>query len=119
MKALLDEMFPQRIAEQLRQRDHDVVAVLERVDLAGAPDRQVFSVAQRERCAVITENVRDFRMLARELVAAGDVHHGLVLTSNHRFPRGRRETAGRLLDALAALLDTITDEPPSSRERWL
>lgn len=119
MKALLDEMFPAWIAEQLRERGHGVIAVLERVDLVGRPDQQVFSVAQRERRAVITENVRDFRLLARDLVAAGDVHHGLVLTSNHRFPRGRRETAGRLLEALAALLDATPDEPPSSREHWL
>lgn len=120
MKALLDEMFPPWIAEQLRQRDHDVVAVLERADLVGAPDQRVFSAAQAEQRAVITENVRDFRLLARDLVAAGGVHHGLVMTTNHRFPRGRRDTAGRLLDALVTLLDaTPSDEPPSSRELWL
>lgn len=119
MKALLDAMFPARIAEQLRDRGHDVVAVRERADLAGRPDHQIVAVAQREQRAVITENARDFRSLARDLVAAGEVHHGLVLTSDHRFPRGRRETAGRLLEALAALLDATADEPPSSRELWL
>lgn len=123
MKALLDEMFPAWIAEQLRQHGHAVVAVLEREDMAGTPDHHVFAAAQRERHAVITENVRDFRMLASDIVAAGGVHHALILTTDRRFPRGRRETAGRLLTALAALvalLETMpSDEPPSSRELWL
>jgi hypothetical protein len=33
LKLLLDEMYTAAVAEQLRQRDHDVVAVAERADL--------------------------------------------------------------------------------------
>ncbi len=112
-------MFPAWIAERLRERGHDVVAVLERPDLVGTPDHEVRATAQRERQAVITENVSDFRPLAHAVVAAGGVHHGLILTSNRQFPRGRTETAGRVLGAVAALLDVTPDEPPSSRELWL
>lgn len=120
MRLLLDEMFPAWIAEQLRDgHGHDVVSVLERPDLVGRPDGEVFARAQQEGRAVVTENVRDFRPLARRFMADGEVHHGLVLTTNRRFPRGRAETARRLLAALAALLDGEPGESASSRELWL
>ncbi len=35
MKLLLDEMYPRRLAEQLRAEGHDVVAVVELPDLVG------------------------------------------------------------------------------------
>lgn len=113
MKLLLDEMWPGSVAEQLRQRGHDVVAVVERPDLRGQPDDVVFATAQVEGRAVVTENVSDFLRLA-----AGASHHaGLVLTSNRRFPRGDARTIGRLVAALEALLSA--QEPIAPFEYWL
>ena len=124
MRLLIDEMWPRAVAEQVRQhldagRDA-VVAVVERDDLRSRPDAEIFSAAQEEGRAVVTENVRDFRPLAARRQAQGRVHAGLVLTSNRRWPRARAETAGRLVVALVDLVahDTTAGEP-SSRELWL
>lgn len=121
MKLLLDEMFPPMIAERLRdQHGCDVVAISERDELRGLPDTDVFVAAQDEKRAVVTENVSDFRPIAREWQAMGRTHFGLVLTTNRRFPRSRARTAGRLVTALKSLLDAETGPPvASNRETWL
>ncbi len=120
MKLLLDEMYPYSIAEQLRARGHDVVAIGERAGLRGAPDRQVFSLAQEEGRALVTDDV-DFRSIESEHRARGEPHHGLVFTSNRRFPRGQPRTVGRLVRALdrffSAEAVTLDDSP--SFTHWL
>jgi predicted nuclease of predicted toxin-antitoxin system len=121
VKLLLDEMFRASIAEQLRRpRAHDVVAVAEREDLRGLPDAEVFLVAQNEERAVVTENVRDFRPIAREWQEMGRVHFGIVLTTNRRFPRANPRTAGRMVRALDQLLIAEARRAvASNREIWL
>lgn len=121
MKQLLDEMFPAAIAERLRDgHGHDVVAVCERQWLRGRPDDEVFASAQDEERAVVTENVSDYRLLGHQWEAAGRVHHGLVFTTNRRYPRHHPGTIGGLVTALAALLDAEPEPAlPSSREIWL
>ena len=54
MKALLDEQLSPRIAELLRDRRHDVQAVVDRPDLAGRSDRVILEIAAAEDRAVIT-----------------------------------------------------------------
>ncbi len=66
MRLLLDEMFPPAVARALREQGHDVVAVLEVTDLVGASDVELFSWAQQERRAIVTENVADFLALERD-----------------------------------------------------
>lgn len=120
MKLLIDEMFPAQVAVVLRERHGvDAVSVRERPDLAGRADAPVFAAAQAEGRAVVTENVRDFRPIAREWEAEGKVHHGLVLTSNRRFPRVRPGTVGRLIAALAKLAKEAASEEPSNERIWL
>jgi hypothetical protein len=120
LKLLIDEMFPAEVAVVLRERQRvDAVSVRERLDLAGREDALVFSAAQAEGRAVVTENARDFRPIAREWEAEGKVHHGLVLTSNRRFPRARRGTIGRVISALAKLVSRAPSEGPSNEEIWL
>ncbi len=121
MKLLLDEMFPAAIAKRLRDEfGNDAVAVTELGELRGLSDADIFLAAQEEERAVVTENVRDFRPLAREWQAMGRVHFGLVLTTNRRFPRAQSRTAGRLVRALSDLVDAETGHPPASnREVWL
>ena len=48
MRLLLDEMLPAAIAQQLRNRGHDVVAVAELLELRGLPDDELFDHAQRD-----------------------------------------------------------------------
>jgi hypothetical protein len=110
-------MWPARIADQLRRRGHDVVAVAERSDLCGQPDAIVFSIATREGRVVVTENVTDYRPLAAETIMRNQPHPGLIYTSNRRYPRGDSRTAGRLVNALGEILASEADF--TNREQWL
>jgi Domain of unknown function (DUF5615) len=113
VKLLLDEMYPATIAEQLRDRGHDVVSVHD-PDLRyleGVPDEDVFQAAVAERRALVTENVSDFRRLEGEALAGGVGTPGLVFTTNRQFPRGHPATVGHIVAALDALLaehDTVS-----------
>lgn len=117
MKLLLDEMWPPDIAIQLRHRGHDVEAVTERPELRGQSDPVVFTVAQAEERAVVTENVIDYRPLAAEAISRGHSHCGLILTSNRRFPRHDSRTLGRLVTDLHELLSRGLDL--RDREYWI
>jgi len=48
LKLALDEMYAAAVAEQLRRRDHDVIAVAERADLRGTPDEDLLAWARTE-----------------------------------------------------------------------
>jgi hypothetical protein len=66
-------MWPAVLAEQLRGRGHDVVAVLERDDLVHQRDEVIFQASQVEQRAVFTEKrqrLRASRLAA--LVGAGN-----------------------------------------------
>ena len=120
MKLLLDERYPQSIAEQLRARGHDVAAVGERPELRGAPDEVVFATAQAERRAIVTDDV-GFRAIEAQHRSRGEAHCGLVLTTNRRFPRGRPATVGRLVGSLDRFLsnDAPTLDDSSGFTWWL
>ena len=89
MRLLLDEHYSKTIAEQLRRRSHDAVAVTERPDLIGAPDEQLFRQMPAERRAIVTENWAHFRPLLDEAAAEGFDHYGVVFTSRSALPRGK------------------------------
>lgn len=110
-------MWSPEIAIQLRARGHDVAAVAEQAVLRGQPDRVVFAVAQSEALTIVTENVPDYRLLAREHQQRGHSHAGLVFTSNRSFPRHGAHTAGRLVGALTELLGAHQDL--TDREYWM
>jgi hypothetical protein len=106
LKLLLDEMYSDAIAIELRTRGHDVLSVKEaRPSLAGAPDDDVLRDASAQQRTLVTENVRDFRPLELVLFSSSGHHHGIVYTTNRQFPRGDAETIGRLVRALEALLE--------------
>lgn len=116
MRALLDEHLSPQIAALLRQADYDVVAVADRQDLVGRPDRSIFEVANSERRAVVTNNVRDFRPLAAEWLAQGRMHAGLIL-----LPSSRIRTRAAI-SAIAAEIEVVLREHPdglSGSERWI
>ena len=119
MKLLLDEMFSPRLAEALRERGHDVTAVSGRADLVGRSDPEILAAAVAEGRALVTNNARDFAVLCQRLVATGDEHAGLLLTSDISLRRGR-PAIGRTIDALDALLVAHpADDALHNRFRWL
>jgi hypothetical protein len=100
---LLDEMLSDDIADQLRKRGHDVLAVVADASLVGLPDDQILAWAAAADRAMVTANIRDFMPLDAEYKAAGRQHAGLILISTKAFPQDRSFT-GAIVDALAALL---------------
>ena len=103
LRLLLDEHFSPEIARQLRERGYDVVAVSERPELRGRTDRVHFASLPDQQRAIVTRDLGDFRPLLAEALRRGAPTYGIVCVP-HRFPSTRRDI-GRLVTALAALLD--------------
>ena len=86
---LLDEMFSDDIAQQLRAKGYDVISVVADQTLVGLPDDQVLAYATSAGRALITANIKDFVPLDGRYRAAGQYHAGLVLVSTKTFPQSR------------------------------
>lgn len=106
MKLLLDEMHSPLVAEQVRARGYDAIAVKERAELIGLSDPRLLDAATADGRTLVTENVKDFGPLHRQRTAAGEHHAGLVFTHPRRFPRSASNHVRVLTDALAQLIDT-------------
>jgi uncharacterized protein DUF5615 len=102
VKLLLDEMYPARLAQALRERGADAEAVDERNPLRGLSDEELLVVAANEGRALVSENVADFMRLYGEWGAADRPHAGIVIALSSRFSR---TPAGYevLVDSLAEL----------------
>ena len=57
---LLDEMFSGVVAEQLRAKAHDVLAVVDDAALVGLADDQVLAHATAARRGLVTASTKDF-----------------------------------------------------------
>jgi len=101
---LLDEMFSAGVAEQLRAKGHDVLAVVADPALTALPDDQILAHAARTGRALVTANIKDFMPLDTRYRAASQEHAGLILISAKAFPQDRTYTAA-ITGALAILLD--------------
>ena len=101
---LLDEMFSGAIADQLRARGVDAVAVVGDSTLIGKPDEDLLAHTAAQQRALITLNVPDFAAVATDWRAAGRVDGGLVYVTERAFPQDR-SFVGVIVSALAALND--------------
>ncbi len=112
---LLDEMHAPAVAEALRRRGYDVVALAESPDLRALSDEELFSWAAACRRRIVTENVKDFRHLFLRAEESGHRHATVLYTSSRTFPRSRRNP-GTLIAALDGWLCQAGDRPA---EDWL
>jgi len=119
VKLRLDEMYSHVVAKQLRARGHDADAVVERAELRGLADTDIFALAQTEQRAVVTENIRDFSGIATDYDQRGQAHFGVVLVDRGRYPRGSPGTIGRMVTELDRLLNEHPDDTPTSLRHWL
>lgn len=120
MRLLLDEHFSPEIARQLRERGHDVIAVGERSDLRGRPDRVLFACQPDQQRAIVTRDLGDFRPLLAAHLRGGGETAGLVCVPR-RFSLSRK-AIGRLVRALDSLLAANPDHDSIIRaggELWL
>lgn len=108
---LLDEMFSGTIAEQLRAKGHDVLAVVADPALVALPDEQILAHAVSAGRALVTANIKDFIPLDLRYRAASQDHAGLILVSAKTFPQDRSYTAAAA-SALSALLDQAAQLQP-------
>ena len=119
MRLLLDEQISPEIAEALRRRGHDVVAVAERQDLRSLADADILAAATAEGRAVASVNVRDFASLGERRLPSREWHAGVVLISRRAAP-GSRDAFGILIRALDAFLGARTGaEELVGRVIWL
>src|SRR4051794_3832226 len=111
-------MLSPDIAEQLRERGHDVQAIAAS-DHAALDDPEVLDVARSQRRAVVTNNVRDFRSLHIAAVQpGGGGHYGMVFMSG-TFRRTKADI-GRIVVALEAKLTAYPGlEDLANAEDWL
>jgi len=80
LRLLLDaNLSPRRVAAQLRETGHDVLALAENAAHEGLSDPQVLELAASEERVLITRNSRDFAPIAREWAEAQRSHAGLIL----------------------------------------
>jgi len=110
---VLDEMFSPAIAAELRSRGFDVLSVADDPQLRSMSDAELYKWATERDRRVVTENVKDFRPLARQEIAGP----GLLFTSSRTFPRSRR-SVGLLIGALDAWLQR-SDAGVRGSEDWL
>lgn len=100
---LLDEMFTDDIAQQLRTKGYDVISVVADPALVGLADDQILAYATTEGRALVTANIKDFVPLDARYRAADQSHAGLILVSTKTFPQNRGFPSA-VTTAIAALL---------------
>jgi len=119
LKLLLDEMFSPLVAAELRARGHDAVAIKERGEWQSLSDPEVAALGRAEQRAVVTANLRDFRPLHAELVAAGGEGHAGMVFVPTSF-RLTRAAIGQIVAALEArLAEYPGDEDLANGETWI
>jgi hypothetical protein len=116
---LLDEMLSPVIAQQLRDRGHDVEAIAGHPVHGALSDRDVLDLARAQGRAVVTNNLVDFRPLHHEAITPGGAgHFGMVFMAGD-YRRTRADT-GRIVSALEAkLAEHPGDDDLANGETWL
>lgn len=102
-RLLLDEMLSDAIAEQLRDKGHDVLAVVADPALVTLPDPGLLARATSDDRAVVARNIKDFMALDAHYRASGALHAGLVLVATKTFP-DNRHAFGAIVSSLDELL---------------
>lgn len=107
MKLLLNEMWSAEIARQLRRNGIDAVAATEMpLRYRGVPDHDVFARAREDGRAIVTDNLPDFATLVADAASRGEKHPGVIFAVRPAFDRGHPRIVGRMVRALAALVES-------------
>jgi predicted nuclease of predicted toxin-antitoxin system len=110
LRLLLDEHYSFTIAQELRRRGVDAVAIQhERPDLEGRDDDLVLRTAAVERRVVVTNNVRDYAPLVEDFGLRGEPQFGVIFTDDATFPR-THAAIGMFVNALAMFVEGTPDD---------
>ena len=105
MRLLLDEMLSPRIARELRDRGHDVVAIKgDRLELESKSDYELVLALSAEQRAIVTNNAHDFEPIHRRLSAVGREHYGIIISFDRDLPRNKA-SFGIWIETLNAFLE--------------
>ena len=111
-RLLLDEMLSGAIARHLRDKGHDVSAVVEDSAVVGTPDEELLVYATSNGSRLVTANIRGFAAIHASWSSRGRRHGGLVYIVNRVFPSDR-SFVGAIVTALDELL--VAGQPPGDR----
>ncbi len=122
MRLLLDELISATVADQLRNRGHDVIAAQDpgAGHLRGIDNCVLLDLACEQLRTVVTDNIPDFFRCHQRRLDAGIDHFGLLLCANDTFPRHRHHLfVSHMLAALDHELHAHPEDDNSSWIRWL
>jgi uncharacterized protein DUF5615 len=97
----IDEDLPPAIADILRVRGLQALSVVGEAR-QGLADEEQLHFATTHNLVLVTANIADYTELARQWMASGREHAGLVFVLVKRFPRREAGAITRALQALAA-----------------
>ncbi len=109
LRLYFDRHIMTRLADDLRNRGHDVLRT-EEAGLDTATDEQQLAFAAGEGRAILTFNIRDFAPLHNEWMAAGRSHAGIIVSRQ----LGSRQYGLLLLRVLQLLNHDTADEMTGS-----
>jgi hypothetical protein len=97
-------MLSGNIADELRSKGHDVLAVVADSALLALPDDQILAHATATGRALVTANIKDFMPLDAQYRAAGQTPAGLIFISSKTFRQDRTYTTA-ITGAFSAFFD--------------
>ena len=108
MRLALDHHYPATIAPALRANGLDAVSAHEqRWDRLS--DTELLRYCAMNKRALLTNNVADFMVLAREWQLDRERHSDLICTSDRQWPR-MKDMTGQFVNALTKLMETHQDD---------
>lgn len=118
MKLALDHHYSPLIARGLRDLGRDAVAAVE-LAWEAEDDEPLLTLCTNTGRSLMTKNVADFAVIARQWQIEGRAHPGLIFTSDASFPR-TRNTIGCFVEAIAHLMQNNPgDDSFVDRTHWL
>jgi predicted nuclease of predicted toxin-antitoxin system len=113
VKLYLDEDVHPDLAEAVRRNGFDCQSAADAKMLGRTDEQQLEYAASQGRC-LVTFNVADFVVLAREWTTAGKAHAGILVTKQVGL-----KALGQLLKRLLAFLNTTTADEMADVLRYL
>jgi uncharacterized protein (DUF433 family) len=112
LRFYLDEDIRGALLRALRQQGADVLSTPE-AGRRSRSDRDQLAYAMQFGRVIVTRNARDYAVLHRETIEAGETHAGIVMISRQRF------APGEYAAALERLSRQSTPDAMANRLVWL
>ena len=113
VRIYVDADLTPRIVSALRQRNYVCQSAIED-SMADAPDERILERATELDMVLLTNNARDFALLAQEWSRQGRQHAGILISEQYR-----RRQLGEFLRRLLRFLDTVTADEMRDMFRYL